>query len=117
MRWQKSSVVAAPRLNPTMSMIVIAGRPGAAEVVVGFVDARQLAQPEHAAERPCRRQVEPGADAGDVEVVGVRVLAVGLGRSATTLVLCTADRHRPWRVPGAVERIECHVNTSSRHKG
>ena len=44
----------------------VAGRPRRAQMIVGFVEARQLAQPEHPAEN-LADSAEPRADPGDVD--------------------------------------------------
>ena len=86
----------------------VARRPLLTEVIVGFVDAWQLAQSERPAQHLAQR-TEARAHAGHVEVLRAGVLAIGLGKSDHVRVrgirIVTVLRS----VPTTVECVQRHV--------
>src|SRR5258705_6773819 len=90
----------------------IARRPVLTQLIVGVVDACQLAEPEHSAQR-LADDTEPRAHAGQVEVLRAGVLAVGLEESDDVRVLGIRLVTVLGGVPGTVECVQRHVPAPS----
>src|SRR4029079_17794311 len=87
--------------------------PVLAQLVVCFVDARQLAEAEHAA-GDLADDVPAGADAGYVEVVGLRVVLVSTKKTRDVRVRVALIVVVFRFVPRAVESVQRHTSALGR---